>query len=104
MKAEQVENKAAFEQKIADEVRLAAEIRDRVLASLDEAEAKAAADRDEALAKAEADKEAGMGAFAAERARVEAEIEQEKRHDAIDRDHITDEIKEVAEKLLRINE
>jgi Ca2+-dependent lipid-binding protein len=103
MKAEQEQNKADFEVSIANEVKLAAEVRDCVLNGLDAQEAKAAETRDAALAKAEADKEAGMAEFAAARAAVEAEIEEEKRHDAIAHDHITDEIKEVAEKLLAIN-
>jgi hypothetical protein len=34
---------------------------------------------------------------------VEAEILEEQRHDKIDHDHVTDEIKVVAEKLLAIN-
>ena len=97
------QNKADFEVSIANEVKLAAEVRDCVLNGLDAQEAKAAETRDAALAKAEADKEAGMAEFAAARAAVEAEIEEEKRHDAIAHDHITDEIKEVAEKLLAIN-
>lgn len=44
-----------------------------------------------------------MGEAAAAQAAVEAEIELEKANDIIAHDRITDEIKEIAEKLLAIN-
>ena len=39
----------------------------------------------------------------AARAQVEAEIEEESRQDNIDKEHVKDEIKQTAEKLLSIN-
>ena len=103
MKAEQVQNKADFEVSIAEEIRLANEVREAVLNGLETQEGKAEVTRDEALAKAEADKDAGIEELAANREAVEAEIAEEERLDEIARDVVTDEIKETAEKLLNIN-
>ena len=103
MKADQITNKQEFEAKCASDIRLAAEVRDTVLAGLDAQEEQAKTEGRAALAQARADREAGMGEAAAQRVAVEAEIELEKQNDQISHDRITDEIREVAEKLLAIN-
>lgn len=103
MKADQISNKEAFEVQCASDIRLAAEVRDTVAAGLDTQEEKAKEEGKAALKQARDDRDAGMGESAAARVAVEAEIEAEKAADIIAHDRITDEIREVAEKLLAIN-
>ena len=88
---------------MAEDVRLAAEVRETVINGLDTQAEQAVVDRDEAIVKAEADRDAGIEAHNAARVAVEEEIEEEKRADERNRDAVTDEIKEIAERGIAIN-
>lgn len=103
MRGEAESNKAEFEKSIAEQIKIAAETRDTIVNGLESAVAEAEERKAGALAKAEEEKVACEEKNAGDRAAIEAEIEEEKRHDHIAHDKITDEIKEVAEKCLAIN-
>lgn len=59
MREQQHQNKENFERDLAEEVRVATEVRDAVISGLEGEEAQAAAARDAALAHAEQAREAG---------------------------------------------
>lgn len=104
MKADLDDKKAALEEDLQKQLVLAVEVRDAAVARLDAAETKAATDKDEALAAAEAAKVACEEDNKKKQEELDERIAKQQRADENAEEAIKDEIKETAEKLLKINE
>jgi len=104
MKGDQDANKEAFEEEIANDTKLAAEIREATIDRIEKTESGAQEDKDAALAKADEDKAACEEQNKNNREEMEAKIAEIELKDRVREEAIKDEIKETAEKLLKINE
>ena len=104
MKEDQEKNRKEFEDECAKKLSLAAEARDAVKGRVDEGKAAAEEKKAAELAAAEEAKTACEEKNAKERADLDEKIAEVQRSDNIRIEHAEDEIKETAEKLLKINE
>lgn len=100
----QDEKKQQFEDQVAKQLSQAAEVRDAAIARLQEAEEKNGANKEERLAKAQADKDQCEEDNKKKREELDEKIADIRRKDDGRIDHAEDEIRETAEKLLKINE